>query len=158
MITTILSNDELVGIVTIILFALIGSCAKDYMCLLNKELTKINLLRIFFATITASIISYFAYPIIISNLEFRGVIFCSFILGLTGFELLQRLSSLNNIFSMIRFILYNNIKRIDSDMYPNRVRMKNDDKKPLNITINNNSGVINKEENNDIINIDNRKK
>lgn len=154
MISTILSNNELVEIVTIILFALLGSCAKDYVCLLNKELTKINLLRIFFATITGSIISYFAYPIVIYNLDFRGVIFSSFLLGLTGFELLQKLSSLNGIFNLIRFILYTNIKKIDDEIGPNRVRVK-EDKNPLNITINNNSNIVNKE--NNIKNIDNHK-
>lgn len=90
--TTILANEELVRIATIIFITLLGSCAKDYIVLLSKNI-KIDIGRIFFSTITGSIIIYFASPFIISYLSFRGIILSSFIAGITGFELLKNLST-----------------------------------------------------------------
>lgn len=48
---------------------------------------------------------YLAAPIIIQELSFRGLIAMSFISGLSGFELLDRISSFKNMIGLLKFFI-----------------------------------------------------
>lgn len=48
---------------------------------------------------------YLAAPIIIQELSFRGLIAMSFISGLSGFELLDRISSFKNMVGLLKFFV-----------------------------------------------------
>lgn len=136
---TILANEELVRIATIIFITFLGSCAKDYIILLSKNI-KIDIGRIFFSTITGSIIIYFASPIIISYLSFRGLILASFIAGITGFELLKNLStSPTSAIKVLMKLIFGYSPKSPTDSLSDLLKGDDDSGKQIKIIITKNS-------------------
>ena len=69
------------------------------------------------SSFTATIIIFAFSPYIEAYLSLRGIILCSFIAGLVGFELLIRLSSIKGIIALLTSIVqfYNNYTKTLSE-------------------------------------------
>lgn len=104
MTTTLLANEEVLCVITIIVFTLIGSFAKDYILIFTHRAKRINFGRVFFSTITASIVVYTFAPIIMNQLSIRGLIGASFLSGLSGFQILYNLSSFHGTMRFVKFL------------------------------------------------------
>lgn len=126
MIATLLGEDEnLICIMAIMFFTFVGSFAKDYL-LLFKYHTKIQVGRIIFSSITASIFAYLLMPLILKYLSIGGLIACSFIAGLSGFEMLDRISSFGKVFALLKFLIcgHYDVRDLDDILNKNDNREK----------------------------------
>lgn len=104
---TTLAAEDLIGIAIIFFVSFIGSFAKVYLKLmrLNPKKDRINMTEVVLSSFTATIIIFAFSPYIEAALSLRGVILCSFIAGLVGFELLNRLSSIKGIIGLLASIV-----------------------------------------------------
>lgn len=105
---TTLAAEDLIGIAIIFFVSFIGSFAKVYLKLmrLNPERDHhFNMTEVVLSSFTATIIIFAFSPYIEAALSLRGVILCSFIAGLVGFELLNRLSSIKGIIGLLASIV-----------------------------------------------------
>ena len=109
---TTLAAEDLIGIAIIFFVSFIGSFAKVYLKLMRLKPEKghhFNMTEVVLSSFTATIIIFAFSPYIEAAFSLRGVVFCSFITGLVGFELLNRLSSIKGIIALLASIiqLYN---------------------------------------------------
>lgn len=106
-----LAAEDLIGLAIIFFVSFIGSFAKVYLKLmrLKPEGHHFNMTEVVLSSFTATIIIFAFSPYIEAAFSLRGVILCSFIAGLVGFELLNRLSSIKGIIALLGSIiqLYN---------------------------------------------------
>jgi hypothetical protein len=101
----VLINPEDVAFLIVILFlTFLGSLSKDYINLFNNGI-RINFKRIMLSTLTASIFTFAFTPIIIYKTGFRGLIVISYMFGIIGFELLQRISTYEGLVDIISRIM-----------------------------------------------------
>ena len=108
----ILAAEDLIGLAIIFFVSFIGSFAKVYLKLMRlkpKVDHHFNMTEVVLSSFTATIIIFAFSPYIEAAFSLRGVILCSFITGLVGFELLNRLSSIKGIIALLASIiqLYN---------------------------------------------------
>lgn len=108
----ILAAEDLIGLAIIFFVSFIGSFAKVYLKLMRlkpKVDHHFNMTEVILSSFTATIIIFAFSPYIEAAFSLRGVILCSFITGLVGFELLNRLSSIKGIIALLASIiqLYN---------------------------------------------------
>ena len=108
---TTLAAEDLIGLAIIFFVSFIGSFAKVYLKLmrLKPEGHHFNMTEVVLSSFTATIIIFAFSPYIEAAFSLRGVVLCSFIAGLVGFELLNRLSSIKGIIALLGSIiqLYN---------------------------------------------------
>ena len=109
---TTLAAEDLIGIAIIFFVSFIGSFAKVYLKLMRLKPEKehhFNMTEVVLSSFTATIIIFAFSPYIEAYLSLRGIVLCSFIAGLVGFELLVRLSSIKGIIALLASIvqLYN---------------------------------------------------
>lgn len=106
-----LAAEDLIGLAIIFFVSFIGSFAKVYLKLmrLKPEGHHFNMTEVVLSSFTATIIIFAFSPYIEAAFSLRGVVLCSFIAGLVGFELLNRLSSIKGIIALLGSIiqLYN---------------------------------------------------
>ena len=106
-----LAAEDLIGLAIIFFVSFIGSFAKVYLKLmrLKPEGHHFNMTEVVLSSFTATIIIFAFSPYIEAAFSLRGVVLCSFIAGLVGFELLNRLSSIKGIIALLASIiqLYN---------------------------------------------------
>lgn len=106
-----LAAEDLIGLAIIFFVSFIGSFAKVYLKLmrLKPEGHHFNMTEVVLSSFTATIIIFAFSPYIEAAFSLRGVVLCSFIAGLVGFELLNRLSSIKGIIALLVSIvqLYN---------------------------------------------------
>lgn len=117
---TTLAAEDLIGIVIIFFVSFIGSFAKVYLKLMRLKPGKehhFNMIEVVLSSFTATIIIFAFSPYIEAYLSLRGIILCSFIAGLVGFELLIRLSSIKGIIALLISIiqLYDNYTKTLSE-------------------------------------------
>ena len=106
-ITTLAAEDS-IGIAIIFFVSFIGSFAKVYLKLMRLKPEgdhHFNMTEVVLSSFTATIIIFAFSPCIEAYLSLRGVILCSFIAGLVGFELLNRLSSIKGIIALLASIV-----------------------------------------------------
>lgn len=104
MITNAVELDiEVLTLVVIIVLSFIGSLAKDYIGLFQFN-SKIKFSRIILSTVTSSIFVFCIETYVINLLGFRGIVAISFLGGLAGFEILERISSLQGVVNLLKLI------------------------------------------------------
>lgn len=108
----IIDSEEIICIIAVIFFTFVGSFSKDYLNLFNQRSKKMDMKRILISTVAAFIISYASSDLVIRLIGFKGLIGVSYVIGLSGFDLLNRMNSIEKLFHLIRFIMYN-IKNYD---------------------------------------------
>lgn len=95
-----ISAEDIVCLIIILFLSFIGSLSKDYVTMFNGKY-RINIKRIIFSTFTASILTFVFSPLILDSFGFRGIIATAYIAGLVGFELLQRLSTMDGFLDLL---------------------------------------------------------
>lgn len=138
MLKDVVLDEELLLILIIITISLIGSLVKNYYELLyHHKRMKVGL--IILSTVSTSILDYSISSHLLKFLGYRPFIGVTFFLGLISMELLGKLSNLNDVFLIIKVIIFrdkDDIKKMLSDK-------NNDDKNNQNHTDNSTHNNIN---------------
>ena len=131
-------DEELLMILIIITISLIGSLVKNYYELLyHHKRMKVGLIVL--STVSTSILDYSISSHLLKFLGYRPFIGVTFFLGLISMELLGKLSNLNDVFLIIKVIIFrdkDDIKKLLDDK-------SNDDKNNQNHTDNSTNNNIN---------------
>lgn len=92
-------------ILVIIVFCFTGSIIKDiYNTIIDKD-SKVKLARIFVSSITACILSYsFTDPLIHLGVSSKVLVSIYFVSGLVGFNLLEKLTSVEGVGDFLNYI------------------------------------------------------
>ena len=138
MLKDVVLDEELLMILIIITISLIGSLVKNYYELLyHHKRMKVGLIVLF--TVSTSILHYSISSHLLKFLGYRPFIGVTFFLGLISMELLGKLSNLNDVFLIIKVIIFrdkDDIKKLLDDK-------SNDDKNNQNHTDNSMNNNIN---------------
>ena len=138
MLKDVVLDEELLMILIIITISLIGSLVKNYYELLyHHKLLKVGLIVL--STVSTSILDYSISSHLLKFLGYRPFIGVTFFLGLISMELLGKLSNLNDVFLIIKVIIFrdkDDIKKLLDDK-------SNDDKNNQNHTDNSMNNNIN---------------
>lgn len=138
MLKDVVLDEELLMILIIITISLIGSLVKNYYELLyHHKRMKVGL--IVSSTVSTSILDYSVSSYLLKILGYRPFIGVTFFLGLISMELLGKLSNLNDVFLIIKVLIFrdkDDIKKLLSDK-------TDDDKNDQNHTDNSMNNNIN---------------
>ena len=138
MLKDVVLDEELLLILIIITISLIGSLVKNYYELLyHHKRMKVGLIVL--STVSTSILDYSISSHLLKFLGYRPFIGVTFFLGLISMELLGKLSNLNDVFLIIKVIIFrdkDDIKKLLDDK-------NNDDKNNQNHTDNSTNNNIN---------------
>ena len=138
MLKDVVLDEELLLILIIITISLIGSLVKNYYELLyHHKRMKVGL--IILSTVSTSILDYSISSHLLKFLGYRPFIGVTFFLGLISMELLGKLSNLNDVFLIIKVIIFrdkDDIKKLLDDK-------SNDDENNQNHTDNSTNNNIN---------------
>lgn len=117
MLKDVVLDEELLLILIIITISLIGSLVKNYYELLyHHKRMKVGL--IILSTVSTSILDYSISSYLLKFLGYRPFIGVTFFLGLISMELLGKLSNLNDVFLIIKVIIFrdkDDIKKLLDD-------------------------------------------
>lgn len=105
MLADVVLDEELLLILIIITMSLIGSLVKNYYELLYHH-RRMEIGLIILSTISTSILVYSISSYLLRILGHRTFIGLIFFLGLTGMELLGKLSSVNDILLIIKVLIF----------------------------------------------------
>lgn len=123
MLKDVVLDEELLLILIIITISLIGSLVKNYYELLyHHKRMKVGLIVL--STVSTSILVYSISSHLLKFLGYRPFIGVTFFLGLISMELLGKLSNLNDVFLIIKVIIFR-----DKDDIKKLLDDKNDDNK-----------------------------
>ena len=137
MLKDVVLDEELLLILIIITISLIGSLVKNYYELLyHHKRMKVGLIVL--STVSTSILDYSISSHLLKFLGYRPFIGVTFFLGLISMELLGKLSNLNDVFLIIKVIIFR-----DKDDIKKLLDDKNDDKNNQNHTDNSMNNNIN---------------
>ena len=138
MLKDVVLDEELLMILIIITISLIGSLVKNYYELLyHHKRMKVGLIVL--STVSTSILDYSISSHLLKFLGYRPFIGVTFFFGLISMELLGKLSNLNDVFLIIKVIIFrdkDDIKKLLDDK-------SNDDKNNQNHTDNSMNNNIN---------------
>lgn len=138
MLKDVVLDEELLMILIIITISLIGSLVKNYYELLyHHKRMKVGLIVL--STVSTSILDYSVSSYLLKILGYRPFIGVTFFLGLISVELLGKLSNLNDVFLIIKVLIFrdkDDIKKLLSDK-------TDDDKNDQNHTDNSMNNNIN---------------
>ena len=95
-----LTPDDFVAILIIGLLSFFGSVGKDYLAMFSYH-RRMNPIRIILSTITSLLVVFGMSEIILEYIGVKGLMLLSFLCGLVGFELLQRISTLKGLFGFL---------------------------------------------------------
>ena len=105
MLKDVVLDEELLLILIIITISLIGSLVKNYYELLyHHKRMKVGLIVL--STVSTSILDYSISSHLLKFLGYRPFIGVTFFLGLISMELLGKLSNLNDVFLIIKVIIF----------------------------------------------------
>lgn len=111
--SAVLSLDSIVIFIAILIVCWLGSLAKDFIIVFKGEekrymhLTfKYRATRIAFSTATSTLLTFALSDTIIDHVGFKGLLFISLMVGIVGFEVLERISTLNRIIELIDLIVF----------------------------------------------------
>lgn len=138
MLKDVVLDEELLLILIIITISLIGSLVKNYYELLyHHKRMKVGL--IILSTVSTSILDYSISSHLLKFLGYRPFIGVTFFLGLISMELLGKLSNLNDVFLIIKVIIFrdkDDIKKLlDDKNKNNQNHTDNSTNNNINITI-----------------------
>ena len=138
MLKDVVLDEELLMILIIITISLIGSLVKNYYELLyHHKRMKVGLIVL--STVSTSILDYSISSYLLKILGYRPFIGVTFFLGLISMELLGKLSNLNDVFLIIKVLIFrdkDDIKKLLDDK-------TNEDKNNQNHTDNSMNNNIN---------------
>ena len=138
MLKDVVLDEELLLILIIITISLIGSLVKNYYELLyHHKRMKVGLIVL--STVSTSILDYSVSSYLLKILGYRPFIGVTFFLGLISMELLGKLSNLNDVFLIIKVLIFrdkDDIKKLLDDK-------TNEDKNDQNHTDNSMNNNIN---------------
>ena len=110
MLKDVVLDEELLLILIIITISLIGSLVKNYYELLyHHKRMKVGLIVL--STVSTSILDYSISSHLLKFLGYRPFIGVTFFLGLISMELLGKLSNLNDVFLIIKVIIFRDKKK-----------------------------------------------
>lgn len=111
--SAVLSLDSIVIFIAILIVCWLGSLAKDFIIVFKgeekvyKHLTfKYRATRVALSTATSTLLVFALSDTIIDHIGFKGLLFISLMVGIVGFELLERISTLNRIIEIIDLIVF----------------------------------------------------
>lgn len=141
MLKDVVLDEELLLILIIITISLIGSLVKNYYELLyHHKRMKVGLIVL--STVSTSILDYSISSHLLKFLGYRPFIGVTFFLGLISMELLGKLSNLNDVFLIIKVIIFrdkDDIKKLlddkNEDNKNNQNHTDNSTNNNINITI-----------------------
>lgn len=138
MLKDVVLDEELLMILIIITISLIGSLVKNYYELLyHHKRMKVGLIVL--STISTSILDYSISSHLLKFLGYRPFIGVTFFLGLISMELLGKLSNLNDVFLIIKVIIFrdkDDIKKLLDDKTDNDKNNQNHTDNSMNNNIN----------------------
>lgn len=92
--------------IVILLVALAGSYCKDYLRIMNsQQLEKLSISHILLSTLTATILTYSLSEIVLEHYGSKIILLLAFVNGLLGFQIMQRLSSVDDILELAKSIV-----------------------------------------------------
>lgn len=95
-----LTPDDFVALLIIGLLSFFGSVGKDYLAMFSYH-RRMNPTRITLSTVTSSLVTFGVSELILEYSGVKGLMLSSFLCGLVGFELLQRISTLKGLFGFL---------------------------------------------------------
>ena len=95
-----LTPDDFVALLIIGLLSFFGSVGKDYLAMFSYH-RRMNPTRITLSTVTSSLVTFGMSELILEYSGVKGLMLSSFLCGLVGFELLQRISTLKGLFGFL---------------------------------------------------------
>lgn len=98
--TSILSPNDIVTLLVIFLLGFFGSIGKDYLRMFSFH-QHMSLSRVLLSTVTSTIFIFAVSDVVIEYSGIKGLMCVSFIFGLLGFEVLQRISTIGGLFRFI---------------------------------------------------------
>lgn len=138
MLKDVVLDEELLLILIIITISLIGSLVKNYYELLyHHKRMKVGLIVL--STVSTSILDYSISSHLLNFLGYRPFIGVTFFLGLISMELLGKLSNLNDVFLIIKVIIFrdkDDIKKLLDDKNDNNKNNQNHTDNSTNNNIN----------------------
>lgn len=111
--SAVLSLDSIVIFIAILVVCWLGSLAKDFIIVFRGEeksyvhLTfKFRVGRIILSTTTSTFLVFALSDMIIEHVGFKGLLFISLLVGIVGFELLERISTINRVIELIDLLVF----------------------------------------------------
>lgn len=111
--SAVLSLDSIVIFIAILIICWLGSLAKDFIIVFKGEEKKyMNLTfkyratKVALSTATSTLLVFALSDTIIDHIGFKGLLFISLMVGIVGFELLERISTLNRIIELIDLVVF----------------------------------------------------
>ena len=81
--------------------AVIGSYAKDYLDIIHGKIKKIKIGKIIVSSITSTVIVFGFWDVIMEIFGFRALLLASFLSGVVGFQILEKISTIEGIFKIL---------------------------------------------------------
>ena len=99
-----LTPDDFIALMIIGILSFFGSVGKDYLAMFSYH-RRMNPIRITLSTITSLLVIFGVSNVILEYTGVKGLMLASFLCGLVGFELLQRLSTIKGLFGILEELI-----------------------------------------------------
>ena len=123
-----LTPDDFIVLLIIGILSFFGSVGKDYLAMFYYH-REMNPIRIILSTITSLLVIFGVSDVILECTGVKGLMLASFLCGLVGFELLQRISTLKGIFGLLeRLVAFKKFMEASGSVQENDNLAENQDK------------------------------
>ena len=123
-----LTPDDFIVLLIIGILSFFGSVGKDYLAMFYYH-REMNPIRIILSTITSLLVIFGVSDVILEYTGVKGLMLASFLCGLVGFELLQRISTLKGIFGLLeRLVAFKKFMETSGSVQENDNLVENQDK------------------------------
>ena len=99
-----LTPDDFIVLLIIGILSFFGSVGKDYLAMFYYH-REMNPIRIILSTITSLLFIFGVSDVILEYTGVKGLMLASFLCGLVGFELLQRVSTIKGLFGILEELI-----------------------------------------------------
>ena len=99
-----LTPDDFIALMIIGILSFFGSVGKDYLAMFSYH-RRMNPIRITLSTVTSLLVIFGVSDVILEYTGVKGLMLASFLCGLVGFELLQRLSTIKGLFGILEELI-----------------------------------------------------
>ena len=100
----LLTLDDFIALMIIGILSFFGSVGKDYLAMFSYH-RRMNPIRITLSTVTSLLVIFGVSDVILEYTGVKGLMLASFLCGLVGFELLQRLSTIKGLFGILEELI-----------------------------------------------------
>ena len=123
-----LTPDDFIALMIIGILSFFGSVGKDYLAMFSYH-RRMNPIRITLSTVTSLLVIFGVSDVILEYTGVKGLMLASFLCGLVGFELLQRISTLKGIFGLLeRLVAFKKFMEASGPVQENDNLAENQDK------------------------------